>query len=140
MADKQYRVKTSMSGGWKVVSQVRRHLLVIDQPSASDEGASPLEVFLFSLGGCLSSMAKMIAAEQGFELAGIQIEITASLDPAGLTGKSTDVPIGFKQINAKADIDAPLDPEKKKAFFELVCHRCPIHDNLINPTLVTESI
>ncbi|MBY5991846.1 OsmC family protein [Ferrimonas balearica] len=137
MADKQYKITSRMTDGWKVTAQVRKHTLVIDQPSGGDEGANPLETFLFSLAGCLSAIAKMVAREQGITLGGIEVEITGVLNPAGLTGKPTEDPVGFKSIDALARIDAPLSDEEKQAFFDLVCHRCPIHDNLLRATVVT---
>ena len=26
---------------------------------------------------------------------------------------------------------------QKREFLDTVCHRCPVHDNLLNPSLVT---
>ncbi|MBW3163143.1 OsmC family protein [Ferrimonas balearica] len=139
MADKQYRITSSMTHGWKVTADVRGHKMVIDQPSATDEGANPLETFLFSLAGCLSAIAKMAARDEGITLRGIEIDVTGVLNPAGLAGKPSDDPVGFKSIDATARIDADLSDEEKAAFFGRVCHRCPIHDNLLRPTVVTHS-
>ncbi len=139
MADKQYKITTSMGSGWKVTADVRGHQLVIDQPTATDEGANPLETFLFSLAGCLSAIAKMVAREDGITLRGIDIDVTGILNPAGLAGKPTDDPIGFKSIDATARIDADLSDDEKRVFFDKVCHRCPVHHNLLHPTVVTHS-
>lgn len=140
MADKKYCIVASMGTDWKVESRIRQHHLIIDQPTATDEGANPLEMFLFSLGGCLCSMAKMVAAEQQVEISAMTVELNATLDPAGLRGKSAVAPVGFKEISIKAEIDCPLELEEKKKLFELVCQRCPIHDNLVNTTVVTAEL
>lgn len=50
MPEKIIELETKMGKGWKVTAQVREHTLVIDQPTAGNEGANPLETFLFSLG------------------------------------------------------------------------------------------
>ncbi|SDJ54404.1 Uncharacterized OsmC-related protein [Ferrimonas sediminum] len=136
MADKIYHVRSSMTEGWKVTAQVRDHTLVIDQPSGGNEGANPLETFLFSLAGCISTIAKMVAREEKFELRGIEVDVKAVLNPAGLVGKESDDPIGFKSFEVVADIDADLSDEQKQQFLDKTCHRCPIHDNLLRATLV----
>ncbi|GAM74679.1 hypothetical protein JCM19241_1022 [Vibrio ishigakensis] len=139
MPHKKIEVSTKMSEGWKVTAQVREHSLVIDQPSGGNEGANPLETFVFSLAGCISTIAKMVAREQKIELKGIEVDISADINTDGLIGKQSDDPVGFKSIDIKANIDAPLTDEEKQAFLDLVCHRCPIHENLLRPTVVTHS-
>lgn len=136
MAEKVVEVTTQMGAGWKVTAQVREHVLVIDQPTGTNEGANPLETFLFSLGGCISTIAKMVAREEKIALRGINIKVRGSLNTAGLLGQPSDDPVGFKQIDIEADIDADISLEDKLAFLDRVCHRCPVHDNLLNKTLV----
>ncbi|WP_299490365.1 OsmC family protein [uncultured Shewanella sp.] len=139
MPDKTIIVNTQMADGWKVTANVREHTLVIDQPSATDLGATPLETFIFSLAGCISTIAKMVARDKGIKLNGIDVNMTAVLNTDGLSGKETTDPVGFKSIDIHARIDADLTSSEKQAFLDLVCHRCPIHDNLLNPTLVEHS-
>ncbi|SQH75295.1 conserved protein of unknown function, might related with OsmC family protein [Shewanella benthica] len=57
MANKIIEVNTRMGEGWRISAQIREHLLVIDQPTAGNEGANPLETFIFSLAACISSIA-----------------------------------------------------------------------------------
>lgn len=140
MAEKIVEVNTHMAEGWKVTAQVREHQLVIDQPTAGNEGANPLETFLFSLAGCISAIAKMVARDQNVELRGFDVQVKAVMNPAGLLGQPTDDPVGFKKIEMTASIDADLTEEQKKDFLDTVCHRCPVHDNLLTPTLVTHDV
>ncbi|PSJ42538.1 OsmC family protein [Zobellella taiwanensis] len=138
MSDKIYRVETEMGSGWKVSAQVGNHHLVLDQPGAGDAGPNPLDAFLFALGGCVSTIAKMVAREQGITLRGIRVEVEGVLNPAGLAGKPSEDPVGFKQITLAADIDADLDDEQKLAFLNLVCARCPVHDNISRASLIRQ--
>ncbi|BDM65441.1 osmotically inducible protein C [Shewanella sp. NFH-SH190041] len=140
MAEKIVEVHTHMGSGWKVTAQVRNHHLVIDQPTATDEGANPLETFLFSLGGCISAIARMVAREERIELRGLDVHVRGEMNSAGLMGQPTDDPVGFKRIELSASIDADMTTEEKNAFLDRVCHRCPVHDNLLHPTLVEHSI
>ncbi|PKG57915.1 osmotically inducible protein C [Shewanella sp. Choline-02u-19] len=145
MADKIVAVNTQMGEGWKVSAQIREHLLVIDQPTAGNEGANPLETFVFSLAGCISTIAKMVAREQKIDLQQFDMSMKAQLNSAGLLGKPSDDPVGFKVIDIIATMDAMKDDiqltdEQKSTFLDTVCHRCPVHDNLLNPTLVTHAV
>lgn len=140
MADKVYKVSTSMGNSWKVTSQIRQHQLVIDQPSGGDEGANPLETFLFSLGGCISAIAKMVARDMKIDLKGIDVHIEATLNPAGLAGKPTDDPVGFKSFSIVADIDADINEALKQELLDLTCHRCPIHDNIVRASLIEHRV
>ncbi|ABZ77643.1 OsmC family protein [Shewanella halifaxensis HAW-EB4] len=142
MAEKIIELKTHMGEGWKVTAQVREHQLIIDQPTAGDEGANPLETFIFSLAGCISTIARMVAREQKIKLNHFDVSIKAQLNTLGLLGKATDDPVGFKHIDITVEMDAavnsePLTEEQKQVFIDTVCHRCPVHDNLLKPTLVT---
>ncbi|MDP5293616.1 OsmC family protein [Oceanimonas sp. CHS3-5] len=137
MATKTYRVTSEMTSGWQVRAEVGQHRMIIDQASAGDTGPNPLDTFLFALAGCVSTIAKMTAREQGFELRGIRVDVSGELNPAGLAGKPSEDPVGFKHIDIQADIDADLDEAAKQAFLELVCARCPVHDNLLRATPVS---
>lgn len=140
MAEKVIEVTTHMAGDWKVTAQIREHLLVIDQPTATNEGANPLETFLFSLGGCISAIARMVAREQKIELRQFDVHVRAVMNSAGLLGQPSDDPVGFKDIAINVSIDADLTEEQKRTFLDVVCHRCPVHDNLLHPTLVTHAV
>ncbi|GIU13318.1 MULTISPECIES: OsmC family protein [unclassified Shewanella] len=142
MPEKSVEVKTHMGEGWKVTAQVRDHQLVIDQPTAGNEGANPLETFIFSLAGCISTIARMVAREQNITLNHFDVSIKAQLNTAGLLGKASYDPVGFKHIDITVDMDATMNQEplfnaQKSEFLDTVCHRCPVHDNLLRPSLVT---
>uniref|UniRef100_Q0HXL3 OsmC family protein n=1 Tax=Shewanella sp. (strain MR-7) TaxID=60481 RepID=Q0HXL3_SHESR len=140
MADKVVEVTTHMGSGWKVTAQVREHLLIIDQPSATNEGANPLETFLFSLGGCISAIAKMVARERNITIHQFDVHVRAVMNSAGLLGQPSDDPVGFKEIAINASIDADLTDAQKNEFLDTVCNRCPVHDNLLRPSLVTHQV
>ncbi|MBO1520100.1 OsmC family protein [Oceanisphaera sp. DM8] len=129
-----------MANNWQVSAQIGNHKLIIDQEAAGDAGPNPLDTFLFSLAGCVSTIAKMVAREQGFVLNGINVEVEGTINPAGLAGRPSEDPVGFKHIDIKADINADLNDQQKLAFLELVCKRCPAHDNLCRASLLDHQL
>ncbi|MDI3323005.1 OsmC family protein [Pontibacterium granulatum] len=130
---KTLSVTANMAGSAAVYADIRDHKVVIDQPvnaGGSNEGPTPLEYFLFSLAGCIASIARIAAMQQKIEFRGMELKVDATLNPAGLLGKDTDDRVGFQTISVGASIDADLSEEEKKAFLDAVCDRCPLHDNI----------
>lgn len=140
MADKIYKVQTQMADSWQVTAQIGQHRLVVDQAGAGDSGPNPLDTFLFSLAACVSTIAKMVAREQSINLKGIQVTVEGTLNPAGLAGKPTSDPVGFKHIHVSAEIDADLDEQQKLDFLDVVCRRCPVHENIASMSDITHSL
>ncbi len=131
--DKRVAVQTSMEEGFLVSADIRGHQVKIDQPEAArgtDQGPTPLEYFLFSLGGCICTIGRIAAMQQKINLRSMKVSVEGDYNPAGLLGKPTDDPVGFKQISVAAEIDADMTDEEKQAFLDAVCERCPLHANI----------
>jgi len=134
-------VKTSASwqGAMRVDAKAREHTVIIDQPEGmggKNAGANPLEVFLFALGGCLGTVASIIAKQERIDLRDFNVAIEGDLDTDFLMGKTTEGRAGFTEIRVAVDIDADMTDEEKQQFFEKVDSRCPISDNMINQTKI----
>ncbi|WP_461538175.1 OsmC family protein [Spongorhabdus nitratireducens] len=137
--NKTISVTSSMEDGFRIEAQLGNHLAVIDQPKAAggqDAGPTPLEYFLFSLGGCVASIGRIMASQQRLALRGMKVTVEAGLNTAGLAGKPTDDRIGFQSFHVSAEIDADMTAEEKQAFLDAICARCPVHDNIAKTTVV----
>jgi putative redox protein len=129
----------SWKGGMRVEAQAREHEVVIDQAPAGggkDAGANPMEYLLFALGGCLGTIAAIIANQERIELRGFDVSIEGDYYPAYLLGKTEEGRAGFTEVRVKVNIDADMTDEEKQAFFDRIDARCPISDNMINNTKV----
>lgn len=136
-------VTARMGAQFQVDTDIRGHKLIIDQPQAAggkDEGPTPLEYFLFSLGGCVASIARIMAKQQKIEMRSIDVQVDGDYDPKGLLGQSNDVRVGFTQIRIAARIDADLSDQDKAEFLDQVCQRCPLHDNIELTTQVVHQL
>ena len=100
------------------------------------EGPSPLEYLLAGYAGCINAVGKLVAKEQGITLKSLQVEVSGTLSLDKYQGKISYERAGFKsiQVVVKPTSDATL--EELKSWIETVEDRCPIQDNLINPTPV----
>ena len=87
--------------------------------------------------GCINAVGKLVAKEQGINLKSLQVEISGTLSLDKYQGKISDERAGFKsiEVTVKPTTDATLD--QLKDWLITVENRCPVQDNLINPTPVS---
>jgi uncharacterized OsmC-like protein len=113
--------------------------MIVDEPpnlGGTDEGANPVEYVLAALAGCLNVVGHMVAKEMNFEIKALSFDIEGELDPAGFMGKAKDVRPGYQSITVKANVDTEADDATLEKWLEIIESRCPVSDNLQNPTPV----
>lgn len=123
----------------KFVSKARNFNLVIDEPvdlGGTDEGANPVEFLLSAYAGCLNVVGHIVAREMGFSLHRVYIDISGNINPDRLFGKSYKDRAGFKSIRVRLSPESDATPEQLQSWLEEVERRCPINDNLKNPTSI----
>lgn len=139
MADSRFRVKAHSENQAKTIVKARQFEIVVDEPAelgGTDTGANPVEYLLAAFAGCINVMAHVIAKEMNFELRGVKIDISGDLNPARLFGLSYEDRAGYKQIEVRIKPDCDADAETLKKWKEAIENRCPVSDNLQNPTPV----
>ena len=127
----------------KFVAKTRQFTLTIDEPEGlggTDQGANPVEFLLAAYAGCLNVMGHIVAAELGFKLNNIRIELEGDLNPAKVFGNPTNDRAGYKEIRVNIFPDADTDAAILAKWLEIIESRCPVNDNLINPTPVKISL
>ena len=139
MPDSRFRIKAESENETKTLVKARKFHLVVDEPpelGGKDEGANPVEYVLTALAGCLNVMGHLIAKEMGIRMNGLRIDIMGDLNADKLFGKPTEDRAGYKNIEAKITPDCDADSESLEKWIKEVEARCPVSDNLINPTPV----
>lgn len=137
------KLNASWKGGFRTDVQGGGHTIIIDQPEAAggkNEGPNPLIIFLSALGGCLATIAAIIARQERLEIKSFDVEVEGDIDKAFLLGKTEEGRAGFTEIRAKVKMDADMTEEEKEAFVERVDARCPISDNMAHETKVAISL
>lgn len=136
---KTVKVDSTWKGGMRIDAVAGGHTLIVDQPAGmggKDEGANPLQYQLVSLGGCIGTIALIVAKQERIDLKALAVEVEADLDTDFLMGKTTEGRAGFTEIRVNAHIDADMTEDEKKAFLARVDARCPISDILANTASV----
>lgn len=104
------------------------------------EGPSPLEYVLAGYAGCINAVGKLVAKQQYLDLKSLQVEISATLSLDQYQGKETNERAGFQVIDVVVKPTSEASLEELQKWISAVKKRCPIHDNLINPTPITLSL
>lgn len=101
------------------------------------EGPSPLEYVLAGYAGCINAVGKVVALEQGLFLKSLQVEISATLSLDKYQGKESNERAGFQYIEVVIKPTSEASESELQNWIAAVEKRCPIHDNLINPTPIS---
>ena len=109
--------------------RARQHTIVSDQPDASggfDEGMTPPELMLASLGSCAGYYAAQYLRKKGLASEGTLVRVTA--------GKATGP---ARLENFKIDVRLPIlvEDDHRKGVEEAV-HHCLIHNTLLHPPTI----
>ena len=139
MADLKFSISGENINPTKFVAKSRQFTLIIDEPEGlggTDEGANPVEFLLAAYAGCLNVMGHIVARELGIGLKSIRIEAEGDLNPAKVFGQPTTDRPGYKEIRVNIFPESDADETALSRWLEIIESRCPVNDNLINPTPV----
>ena len=137
--NKTVKANAIWKGNMRVDVYTDEHQFIMDQPGnmgGKNEGPNPMEYLLFALGGCLGTVAAIIANQERIPLNGIKVAVEGDYDPDYLLGKTQEGKAGYTEIRVTAKIDAEMTDEEKEAFFERVHDRCPITSSVSLPTKI----
>ncbi len=128
--------------GLSTKTNVRSFELVCDEPVESggtNIGMNPVEVMLSALGSCLTIAAFYLAPGKNIDLEYFGVDLEGDIDSDGFMGLNLDVRNGFSEIRITPHIKCKASDEEAREFVEFVKSRCPVSDNLVNPTPVVVS-
>ncbi len=113
--------------------KARQHELTSDQPPENggfDEGMTPPELFLASLGACAGFYAAQYLKKRKLATEGTRVRVTAEklLGPARLDNFRIDVEVPFG-----------IGDEERKGVEDAV-HHCLIHNTLLQPPRIAIEI
>jgi putative redox protein len=111
----------------------RQHAIISDQPSDSggfDEGMTPPELLLASLGSCAAYYAVDYLKRNRILPEGVKVRVTAD-----------KVKGPFRVDNFKIELEVPAElAEEHLAGLDEAVHRCLIHNTLLHPPKIELAI
>jgi uncharacterized OsmC-like protein len=108
--------------------------------ASEDKGATPVEMVLTGLAGCLTAGVAAVAQHRKIQLRSVTATIEGGMDIQGILGIDTDVRNGFDGIKVKFDIDADATQEELEALVAQSQKRSAVYDIVTNPTNVSVKV
>jgi uncharacterized OsmC-like protein len=108
--------------------------------ASADKGATPVELVLVGLAGCLTAGIAAVAQHREIQLHSVKATLEAPMDIQGILGIDSDVRNGFDDIKVKYEIDADASQEDIEALVAQSQKRSAVFDVVTNPTNVTVEV
>ena len=121
----------------KTKIRVRNFDLIVDEPQelgGTNEAPNPVEYILAGYAGCINVVAHIVARELNFSLDDLKIHIDGSLNPNRLFGSSYEDRAGYKSISVNLETSTQIEETLRRQWLTEIENRCPVNDNLSNPT------
>ena len=133
----QFSIAATGDSETKTTVSVRDFEFVVDEPAelgGTNEGPNPVEYLLGAWAGCLNVVAQKVCEEHDVDLASLDIDVEGDLDPRKFMGMADEPRAGFQEIRVELAVDTDADDETLETIREEVEARCPVGDNIIDPT------
>ena len=108
--------------------------------ASEDKGATPVEMVLTGLAGCLTAGVAAVAQRRNIQLRSVKATLEGSMDLQGILGIDEDVRNGFDGVTVRFEIDADATKQEIEALVAQSQKRSAVYDILTNPTNVTVSV
>jgi uncharacterized OsmC-like protein len=108
--------------------------------ASEDRGASPAELVLAALAGCLTAGVAAVAQNRGIQLRSVTSSIEGKMNVLGILGADPEVRNGFSAIDVHFDIDADAPEDEIAAIVAQSQKRSAVFDILANPTNVSVAL
>ena len=139
-AHNRTRIQEFYGAGQEDRSRGEAYLFDAGEPPVllgENEGATPVEIALTALAGCLTSSLVYHAAARGIELQEVASRLEGDLDLHGFLGMSDAVRNGFEQIRVTFTIKADAPEETLDELCQLAQQRSPVFDIISHPVQVS---
>jgi cytochrome P450/uncharacterized OsmC-like protein len=111
----------------------------VDHPecfASEDNGATPVEIVLVGLVGCLTAGVAAVAQYRGIQLRSVTATIEGEMNVLGILGADPEVRNGFEAVTVRFAIDADASRDDLEALIAQAQKRSAVFDIVANPTKV----
>lgn len=135
----RFAVSAESESETKTRVEARDFEFVVDEPielGGTNDGPNPVEYLIGAWAGCLNVVTHTVSKERGISLDSTEteIEIEGDLDPRAFLDGVDDIRAGYQTIRVQITVDSDADEETLTALAAEVNQRCPVGDNIGNPT------
>jgi uncharacterized OsmC-like protein len=105
--------------------------------ASEDNAATPVEIVLAGLAGCLTAGVASVAQNRDIQLKSVKATLEAPMNIQGILGCNEEVRNGFEGITVNYEIDADASQEDIEALVAQSQKRSAVFDIVTNPTNIT---
>ncbi len=112
----------------------QNHTVIADEPKelgGQDEGLTPTQLLLSSLGACKVMTARMYADQKKWSLEKVTVHLSSEVQ------KSEQQQATY--VKCHVSFDGDLDDDQKKRLLTII-DKCPIHKILSNPIIIDSNL
>ena len=102
--------------------------------AAADNGATPVEMVLVGLAGCLTAGVAAVAQNRNIALRAVKATLQGDMDLRGILGIGDQTRNGFEAIRVHYEIDADATQAEIEALVAQSQKRSAVFDIVTNPT------
>ena len=133
-------VTVRLDQGYKTAINIRQHTIIADEhieDGGTDEGPTPMEILLGTVGGCVAVTTQAYAKRKNWPLEGVSVELDMERIKSGdYPAYTGDAPF-IHEIRESIHFDGPLTDEQRARLLE-IAGKCPVHRTLENPVFFVE--
>lgn len=108
--------------------------------ASEDNAATPVEMILSGLAGCLTAGVASVAQLREIQLKSVTATVEGGMDIQGILGMDSDVRNGFDGIKVTYNIESDASKEDIEAVVAQSQKRSAVYDIITNPTNVTVEV
>jgi uncharacterized OsmC-like protein len=108
--------------------------------ASEDKAATPVEIVLAGLAGCLTAGIAAVAQNRNIQLRSVKATLEAGMDLQGILGIDSDVRNAFDGVKVHFVIDADASKQELEALVAQSQKRSAVFDIITNPTDVSVTV
>lgn len=135
-------VVNSCGSRFKQEAWVGRHTVVVDEPvelGGADEGPSPYELLLASLGACTSMTLSLYAQRKGWPLEHVEIRLRHNRREVEDCERCEDEDRFLEHVEKEIVVSGPLTEDQVRRLGE-IAEKCPVNRTLHRTIRTTQQI
>lgn len=135
--------KSSLADGISCKIDTGRELVKAGlHPATGGDGslACSGDMLLEALCACAGVTLGAVSTSMGISVKNCTVSAEGDIDFRGTLGVSKEVPVGFKEIRLRFDIDSDADPDTLATLLKLTERYCVVFQTLANPASLKASI
>ena len=140
MSEVKMSISASCSGAPLTQVSTGNLIWYFDEPEAfggENKAPSPVHTLLGAIAGCIIASGYNIAKERKLDLGNMEINISGDISSNGFWGdESENGRPGFTGISVEIAGNPVWSETEKAVWLDEVKRRCPVIDNIIQPTKV----